>query len=1016
MIQRFKITLTFFSLILFFSQNIFAGETGKIRGKITDAQTGDPLVGANVVVDGTSWGAASDIDGNYIILNIPAGTYVIKTMYMGYRTTSISNVKVNSDLSTELNFKLEVSAIQMGAVEIVREAPLVNKNKTNTIAIISSDALKQMPIRNVTQVFSLSSGVVSQGGDFYVRGGRAEETAYYVDGVLVNNPINGRMTMNVISNAIEEVQSQIGGMTAEYGNAMSGVVNTTTRTGPPIYNFGMEFITDDFGGDDAKRFGAYNYGQNEYVLTLGGPIVPGNNKIRFFLAGQRIFNRSGASFIEDVKFPIKFDSTKITGADWIVTNEDTIDGGVLPVSTGLSGNRGYLTNLLNQINFPGGRRLGGVERDSWGLNGNLFFDLGNFNIKVGGTYNTNTNVSSIGQSLDAIRLVLNNTRFTKTQTTDATAFLKFTHILNPNSFYTINLSKYHYDDADGDPVWFDKIENYGDPKLAENGVLIGPSRNPASFSYMSFSYAWPGSIPNTFSKRERSNLGARMDYVNQIDNSWELKLGAEITQYTIRTYSINARDIYAYRMRYPTRNDWFIYNNARVAFYGYDIYGNKFDGEKKTYIKGNDTTKVDLTPDGPKLPLLSGFYLQNKFEFDDLIMNIGARLDIINPGGKRYKDQTRIKIDDVSGTYVVSDESLEEQEVFKQISPRLGFSFPVTDRTIFHATYGKFIQYGRLSDLYDPRTTSGFYFQGGYARQFPNPNLKPERTTSYEVGFQQQFGEIASADLTFYYKDIRDLHVIRVIFPEQDSDTKSYFTSVNGDYGTSKGFSVNLNLRRINRLSAKATYTFASSFATGSSSGSHFNIAWQDNSFNNQPYFPVIPSPTDFDRPHTGNLSLDYRFTEGDGPMIFDFYPLENIGVNLLANFSSGIRFTRSQIDGAFSFSSTNAPVAFESINNSIGPWIYNLDLKIDKSFKLLNMVELNTYVIVENMFNIKNVYTVNSGTGLPNNDGWFTTDGGKAWATNNGQNGVDLYNYLQNSPSNYGSPRVVRLGVQLNY
>ena len=1013
MIQR--MLLISFLFVFNFSENIFAGDAGKIRGRIFDAQSGEALVGANVMVEGSSWGDASDIEGRYVILNVPTGTYTVRATLLGYQTIAISNVKVSSDLSTDLDFKLTASAIELGAVEIVRESPLVNKNKTNTVAIITSDVLKQMPIRSVTQVFALSSGVVSQGGDYYVRGGRAEETAYYVDGVLVNNPINGRMTMNVISNAIEEVQSQIGGMTAEYGNAMSGVVNTSTKTGSQNYNFGMEILTDDFGVADSKRLGAYSYGQNEYTMTIGGPIIPGEPKYRFFLAGQRMFNRSGASFIEGIKFPC-FDSLKITGADFIVTNRDTIEGGVSSMPTGSTGNRSYLANLLNQIDFAGGRRIGGISRDSWGLNGNLFFDLGEFNLKAGGSYNFNTNVSDVGQSLDAIRIVANDTRFTKTTSTDATGFLKFTHILSPSSFYTINLSKYHYDDAAGDPVWFDNIENYGNPNLKENSVLVGPSRNPASFSYMSFSHNWPGVITNSFSKRERSNLGARLDFINQIDKTWEIRLGGELTQYTIRTYSINARDIYAYRMRYPTKNDWFIYNNARVSFYGYDILGNKFEGGKQTYTKGDDVTTVDLSPDGPKQPLFTGLYLQNKFEFDDLIMNIGARLDILSPGGKKYRDPKSIKIDDVSGTYVVSNESLIDQETFKQVSPRFGFSFPVTDRTIFHATYGKFIQYGRLADLYDARTTSGFYFQGGYARQFPNPNLKPERTTSYEVGFQQQYGEIASTDITFYYKDIRDLHVIRVVFPGQNSDTKSYFTSINGDFGTSKGFSFNLNLRRINRLSVRATYTFANATSTGSSSNSHFNIAWQDNSFNNEPYFPVIPAPTDFDRTHTGNINLDYRFLEQDGPSLFGIQILENVGFNLLASFSSGIRYTRSQIDGAFSFSSANAPLAYENLNNSVGPWITNVDLKIDKSVKLMNMVELNLYMTVENLLNRKNIYTVYSGTGLPNNDGWFTTETGKTWGENNGAKGVELYNYLQNSPSNYSAPRVVRLGLQLNY
>jgi outer membrane receptor protein involved in Fe transport len=1045
-----------------FSVSLVAAENGKIRGKVVDIQNGEILIGANVVVVGTTWGGTTDVEGTYIVLNVPAGTYQLKSSMLGYQSVTISNVVVNSNLTTEVNFKLPSDAITVPTVEIVREQPLVNKSATNTVSIVTADALRQMPLRGVAQAFALSTGVVQQGGNYYVRGGRAEETAFYVDGVLVNNPMNGQLTLNIISNAIEEVQSQIGGMTAEYGNGMSGIVMSSSRIGSTKYQASLEVITDELGGATSKNiFGAYSYGLNEYVLTLAGPLIPGDNAFRFFLAGQRQFNRSNPTFMDGIHFPLTFDSTSITGAEFSVTNRDSI-GGVTTLGAGSTGNRGIISNLLNQSTYDGGRTVGGVANDSWGLSGNVFADLGEINIKIGGSYSTNTVLNSYGQDINVVRLTGGAPRGLKTVTQDMMAYLKLTHVLSPKSFYSLNLSYYNYSNESGDQLWFDNLESYGNPNLAGNEALIGPSRNRPAFGIYSFSANWPGFVSQAYNKSNRSNLGARLDFTSQAASNWEMKVGGELTYYTIRTYAVNARDLYRNRMlvndpalKMPVfeNNDffglnahgrdsvqqkyealiseWSLYNQSRVSFYGYDIYGKEFNGGTMNFVvqpyRIRDTSgnilnvsqhngSIQLDKEGARHPIFAAAYFQNKFEFDDLIMNLGIRFDYLNPGGKQYKNLNSIQLEPLYGVQVVADSSYTDAEISTQLSPRLGFSFPITDRTVFHATYGKFMQYGRLSDLYDSRQNAGYFFAGGYARQYPNPNLKPERTTQYEVGFRQQMGDLASVDLTFYYKDIKDLHVIRVFFPEPGSDVSAYFANTNGDFGTSKGFSLSMDLRRTNRVSARASYTFSSSTATGSTSGSHFDIAWQDNSYNGRPYFPVIPSPTEFDRTHIGNFNIDYRFDKDDGPTLFDMKPLERVGLNLLFSFSSGIRYTRSQVDGAFAFSATNAPQAFEGLNTSAGPWIYQLDLRLDKTLRLFDEVDLNVYLWVMNVLNTKNVIGIYSGTGVPENDGWLTTTDGKQWAETNGTNAVNLYNYLQNAPGQYDTPRVVRLGIQLTY
>lgn len=167
--------------------SLFAGE-GKIVGKVTDAETGEPLIGANVVIENTKLGAATNIDGNYIILNVPEGTYTIIGKYIGYKDTKIEQVIITSKLTTEVNVTLKSEVYELGLVTIVTEKPLINKNVTNSCSVISPD---NTSVRGVNGVVSTQTGVVNQNSNIHVRGGRSDGIAYYVDGVLVNDPVFG---------------------------------------------------------------------------------------------------------------------------------------------------------------------------------------------------------------------------------------------------------------------------------------------------------------------------------------------------------------------------------------------------------------------------------------------------------------------------------------------------------------------------------------------------------------------------------------------------------------------------------------------------------------------------------------------------------------------------------------------------------------------------------------------------------------------------------------------------------
>lgn len=203
---------------------LLAQGPGKISGRVVDDQSGEPLIGANVVVEGTTMGAATDIDGAFFVLNVPPGSYTVVASYIGYNTLRISQVVVQSELTSQLDIKLESATVTVPTVEIVAEKPLVEKDATNAIHQMRGEDIQRIPTRGYLDVVALQPGAVRIGNTLYVRGGRSDEVAYFIDGMIVNNPFNSTNAGSVVNESIEEVTYQAGGFNAEYGFANAGLV------------------------------------------------------------------------------------------------------------------------------------------------------------------------------------------------------------------------------------------------------------------------------------------------------------------------------------------------------------------------------------------------------------------------------------------------------------------------------------------------------------------------------------------------------------------------------------------------------------------------------------------------------------------------------------------------------------------------------------------------------------------------------------------------------------------------
>ena len=205
-----------------------AQNVGRIAGTVTDAASGEPLPGANIVLAETTRGAAADADGSYYILNLPPGRYELRASMVGYEPVLVVDVVVNANRTTTIDFELTDAAIGAGEVTITAERPDVERDKTSTSYIIRPEEIQAMPgIRDVGDVLSLQPDVI----DGHFRGGREGEEYYTLQGMGIVNPITNSSAFMPIMSAVEEVEVITSGFGAQYGNAQSGVVRISMKEG-----------------------------------------------------------------------------------------------------------------------------------------------------------------------------------------------------------------------------------------------------------------------------------------------------------------------------------------------------------------------------------------------------------------------------------------------------------------------------------------------------------------------------------------------------------------------------------------------------------------------------------------------------------------------------------------------------------------------------------------------------------------------------------------------------------------
>jgi outer membrane receptor protein involved in Fe transport len=944
--MTYKVTLLI--LLLLLPVLLFAGP-GKIAGKVTDKNSGEPLIGVTVQIAGTTMGASTGVDGSYFILNVPSGIYSIKFSYVGYHDITVSNVTVAADFTTDINSTLTETSIELKEVQIIAERPLIQRDYTNTVVTQTAEQIANLPIRGAINIAGTQASVVQDEASsaLYIRGGRPNEVSYYVDGVSVNNPLSGQASASFAQmnqNAIEELQMQTGGFQAEYGSAMSGVISLTTKQARSNYFGSLEAITDNFVKPGKSLFNSASWGYNVYSGTFGGPILPGSDMLTLFVAGERQFLRD---------------------------SDPRAIGGIKP------------NNSLS----------------SWNMNGKLSYKpITPLQFILGGMYYGRTgNTWNGGDRMADSRRLLDSDHQQKFDNATYSGFLKATQNFGQNTFYSVQVNYFREDLESGDGVYFDKLLQYGDTLF--NPYATSQGTNPG----MLYSTVCPpGHVLDLYTKSRSEYFGFNGDLTTQQGNHL-IKLGGEYKYNTIRRFSVNPMGLAIGTTSTNVDALWQLYRNNNVQYYGYTYDGKSLNDEESFFGADGNMVPSNDRKEAPKHPVYGAFYLQDKVEYSDLVLNLGARLDYFNANEKVYKDPYNPF---GVGSTIFDANDLEDSKATITVSPRLGFSFPITDKAVFHAQYGVFLAQPPLQNIIVSKTWEHRIAKDSpFSVRIANPNLKPEKTVAYEFGFRQAITDFSSISITAFYKEVKDLIQSRNVQP---AFPNGYETFENVDFGTVKGFDIIFELRRTKNLSATLNYTLSYANGTGSNPLTQSRITWI------MTQSPKVIAPLDFDRRHNGSLNIDYRFFANEGPTLFGVKALERLGANALFVFNSGIPYTQSVLYAPFEFGTTEIrPTG--AVNQAYTPWNFRLDLKIDKTF-VYDKISANVYIWWINVVGSKNVVNVWRGTGEANNSGYLSTQEGQDWAAANGPQAVSLFKAREADPQNYGVPGQMRFGIRLFY
>ena len=784
--------------------SIEAGNTGKISGRIIDANSKEPLVGVNVIVTGTNLGAATNIEGIYSIINVPPNVYTLRASLLGYNPVTINNIKVSIDLTTRQDYELTETVVEQKEVVITAERPIIQQDITASTAIIGKELISELAVTEIRDVIRLQAGMaVSADGQLHLRGGRSGQIAYQIDGVPVTDAYDNSNTIEVGANAVQELQVISGAFNAEYGQAMSGVVNIVTRDGGSTLAGNFQTYTGGYLSDREDLFWNISpmslYTLRSFEGSLSGPLL--TDKLSFYATGRYYYN---TGYLYGKRMFLTTDLSReeagSAGANFIISQ---------------NGDEKYVSMNPNERAFGQGKITYRI-RPNLKLSYNFIYDGQQYQ-----DYDNNVRLTP-DNNLQRLRKTYSN-------------ILSVNHAVSPTSFYTFSLS-----------YLFKDYRHY----MYEN-IYTGDSSRPTLYvdntlkQNPPYSYDIGGTNMNRFS-RNTGTFGAKIDWTSQLNNKISIQAGSEFKQYRLYYQNINLIPFYDIM-------------GQRAVPFNVDI-PSPTSQDYDEYIRKPLETAVYLQSKFEANFLIFNIGLRfDAFNPDGRILTDPTDPDIripLRPENQFFDYNGNGVLDADQGETIktIADRAsywYEKASVKYQLSPRMGLAFPISARGVVHFSYGHFFQLPSYELLY---TNPDFKLGIGSGNQglFGNADLKPQKTVKGEIGIKQQLSENIAVDVTMFFEDFRDLTGTQTDDILVFTSDRSYSRYANSDFGSSKGIVIKLEKRFSEGLAANLDYTY--SIADGNAS----NPTDARNAILGGATPETYIAPLDWDQRHSFNLVVAY--------------------------------------------------------------------------------------------------------------------------------------------------------------
>ncbi len=884
-------------VLIFFTMGFLIGQTtGKIMGTIKDSETNEALIGVNVIVQGTYSGAATDVDGAYYILNIKPGTYTLIIDMIGYKQVKMENVRISVNRTSNINVDLVPTVIQGETVVVEVDAITARKDQTSTIKNISSDQIDKLPVENIGAIVGMQAGVVE--GHF--RGGRSNEVTYLIDGIQVDEVFGGgNAAVEIEPEVIQDLEIITGTFNAEYGKAMSGVVNAVTKDGSNRFKGSVSRAFANYFTGNKNIFIGLDNNQldrnQDYKFQISGPII--KDKVHFFINTRTQDNKNHLNGLRRFNVTDSSNFYSLNPLEWYSENS----GDSAFVSMNGSANRSILGKLSFSLISGSGIRFStmySINEDTW----------------HGYDHGFKYNPDGMGASH---------------RRTDFLSF-HWNHLISQKLFYDIKLSS---------------MKNYGGSYLYEN---------PLDSSYVHDRYLenygpgfFMGGQQKYHSERTSDILGAKFDLNWQINKNHSIKSGLQYSNYTIDNQWHQIRNEY-----YGTPEENLIYKPK--VFPDSTIYADVY------VVK----------------PIEMSAYLQDKMEFDEMVINFGLRYDRFDPNSALPSDRrnpaNQLALpDSMMSAYPKADPQV-------QISPRFGLAYQLGNAAILHFSYGHFFQMPPMYSLY--QNHSFLVAPSDHATLMGNSELKAEKTITYEVGLWQELAQGMGLEVSLFYRDIYNLLSTKVISTYNQIEYGLYS---NKDYGNARGLEVKFDFNS-GPISSWINYTLQ--YTRGNADNP--TQAFSRSGASMDPVNRFIPMS--WDQRHTFNATVAYIKPK--------------YGVSVTGYYNSGSPYTFSPIEESRLSRINLYP------NNDYRPTKYHADFMAYYNLKITNKYKVKFRLAVYNVFDRLNENWVDSRTGRAYTAVIKDTD-----LAGHRSNFNDFEDRIKN-PAMFSAPRMIKFSTGINF